>query len=181
MISDELYQKAVAAAQDTPYLVTKKDNGFSVELNVADWKWLTVFYQNKLSTIYRSTVVLDEAKKTYTITQEMGKVEWQAGVSPDAVPQFNASWSTIKGTVMNYSAKVEVGLHDDGSLAKGYVFNSGEINKFVSDIMSTSGLKKKLDTNSQIGLIFGIAGGVIALICVGFAIFSSMTGWDPTK
>ena len=67
MSKNEIIQEITQTYQGSPYIVTETDKGFNVDFNVADMDWLTVFYQNKLSVLYKINVTIDDTKREYSM------------------------------------------------------------------------------------------------------------------
>lgn len=64
-------------AQGTPYVVKATDDGFDVRVDVADAQWYALVYKEGLRKIFTHHVALDEAKGSYTVTDDAYDLEWQ--------------------------------------------------------------------------------------------------------
>jgi hypothetical protein len=162
-------------AADTPYMVADETpDGFTVHIDVVDAKWWTLMYRKSLKTAFKHLVTVDAAAGTYTVTDRMVTVEWQAGADiSTGVPQpvLRGSVTGAQGTIRTKSFRREYAFDDSGQFGKvvDYSFDSGEGNALIDRVGEQMGLEKKMNTTAKVGL--GVAAVTIgALVLAGLVV-----------
>jgi hypothetical protein len=162
-----------ARSVGTPYLVQRIPGGVRIALNITDMQWLTFFYANGLKLGFEIDVLLDDAARSYTRQQRSRDLNYRVGSDGQVFAgEFGASVS--QGTQRSFKAGFTVGMHNDGSLAKGYAFDSREITAFVDETLIRSGWKRRMDHSSKIGLIVGLGAAGVAVLGVGVAFVATV-------
>jgi hypothetical protein len=76
----ELYDAVRSLADGSPYAVDRTDDGFVVHVDVADAKWLTLLRRQGLRTTVRHIVRVRPERRTFTITDDVRSLDWEAGL-----------------------------------------------------------------------------------------------------
>lgn len=173
MTRNEIIQQITQTIQGSPYILKETKKGFDLELNVADMDWLTVFYKNKLSVMYKIGVQIDEEKHEYAMSQTVNRMEWNGGVGANGVPSFSSSMSSFTGSLIVKRAEIQGGFHKGGGLFNGYYLNTTEMATPVIETMEKAGYQRRMDNATKVGLWFGIGGIAIALASVILALVMS--------
>ncbi|WP_299056098.1 hypothetical protein [uncultured Nocardioides sp.] len=157
-------------AADTPYMVADETaDGFTVHIDVVDAQWWTLMHRKSLKKAFTHLVTVDPTNGTYTVTDRLVTVEWQAGADvAGGVPRpvLRASAGGAQGTVRTISFRREYAFDDQGQYGKvvDYAFDSGEGNRLIDMVGERLGLEKKLNTTAKVGLGFAVlAIGSLAL------------------
>jgi hypothetical protein len=101
-VSKEALAKKILALNDTskPYHIVKGEEADLVaEWKIVDASWYGIFNKNKLSEAYRALLLLDEARHSVRIFEELGSVEWSAG-SSGPVPQVHFRKTFVRGRIL---------------------------------------------------------------------------------
>lgn len=174
----ELADEVRRATADTPYMVADETpTGFTVQIDVVDQRWWTLFQRRSLERSFQHLVEVDAAAGTYTVTDRSMTVEWQAGFDvAGGVPRpvLRAQKGFQQGTVREVSFRREHGMDDDGGIGAvvDYTFSSGEGNRIIDDAAQRFGLRKTMSGTAKIGLVVaavavgGILVGLLVLLVV---------------
>ncbi|MCJ7654575.1 MAG: hypothetical protein MUO97_04620 [Dehalococcoidia bacterium] len=101
-VSKETLAKRILALNDTtkPYHVVKgKESDLVAEWKIVDASWYGIFSKNKLSEAYRALLLLDEARRSVRVFEELGSVEWSAG-SSGLVPRVHFRKTFVRGRIL---------------------------------------------------------------------------------
>jgi hypothetical protein len=120
---NELVKKIGAISGDkTPFAVKPGDESdLLVELNIVDAKWYEIFAKAGLKKTYRIFLLLDDAKKEVRALEEIGELNWKAGI-----PTASFSAEFFRGRTL---AQKEFGTayafkeKDPGSFGKVYEYH----------------------------------------------------------
>lgn len=174
-------EAAVAdACAGSPYVVTPTEHGFDVSLDVVSAKWHGVFRQHQLREAYVHRVTVDEATKSYMITDdyvEIRRTDLGHGRYSFAV---GGSAKRQRGTVMTWQYRKSFGIKDDptkplsiGAVGEitNYTFSSEESRKLITGPAARLGYAKKMDPYTKSGLVIGLIGASsVVLVPLGFLI-----------
>lgn len=166
--AQELTQKVIEAAKDTPYVVTQTDSGFEVSLNIVDAKWVLPLGTGKTKEYFRITAELDEATHTATLNDSLYQLEWSAGTDGNLVPHVGASLQVQQGEIHERQFGVVIGMPGSKQGDTGvttYSFSSDKAKGWLKGLLIANGWKKKWGLQAKIGLIVGLV--VIAIGVVG--------------
>ncbi|MER7419989.1 hypothetical protein ABT346_24955 [Micromonospora peucetia] len=163
MDSSQIVAQLVERTRDTPYAVTSLPGGARIGLDVADLRWSTLFHRSGLTIEHAVVLRFDDAKRSYTWHQESRRMSYRFGFDGQVI---GASFrkDVFKGTQLTLQRGVVAGRHDDGSLVRGYRFDSRELTGLVDSVLVPSGWRRAMDRYTKIGLIAAIAGGGIAVL-----------------
>ena len=153
-------------AKGSPYVVKPTKRGFDVTLDIVNAKWFDLYHLNGLSRVFTHHVTVS-ADGTYSVTDDMRNLEWQAGL-----PELSASVERTRGRTWERSAEKIWALGTDLQYGKvvDYTFNSEEGRGLITTAAEQVGLKQKRGTEERIGLLFaaiGAAGAVLTLVVLG--------------
>ena len=168
LTKSELISRLLAYKNDSsPYKVTANGDVVTIELDLADAKWYTIFQKNGLKESYKIIITLDDAKKQAQVATETYSVEWSAGV-----PKLGARMSIQKGKQIGFKFGAEAGIKEDGSIGQAYKYslNSFEILSQIKKIITDAGWKQAMSGNQKGGVIVGIITLVLLIVAFGIAI-----------
>lgn len=169
----ELYARVQAAAADTPYVVTRTENGFDVSVDVATPQWRDLLYRQRVQRVFTYHVAVDEQNKKIAVTDSLYEVEWSAGVGSAGlgqipVPHLRASVSKQSGRIWTKSSYKTIGIGDDGSVGtvREYTFSSEEGRRLITEPARELGWTQARGTTEKIGIVVAILGGVGAVVAL---------------
>lgn len=100
-------------SKEIPYHVAKgEDCDLVAEIKIVDAEWYGIFSKNKLSEVYRISMLLDEKRRSVRFFEDLGKIEWSAG-SSGLKPMVHYTKSFFRGRIL---FKKEIGV--------GYAFRN---------------------------------------------------------
>lgn len=154
---DEFYARVAAAAEGTPYQVTRSKDGFDVTLALADSTWYGAFNVAGLQKVFIHHVAVGDG--TYTITDDSREVRWVAGH-----PQVSANATRELGRSIEFGREKVWAMRTDGTIGPvvDYSFNSLEGRELIDVVGEQMGLTAGRGTSEKIGLYVGL--GTIGLI-----------------
>lgn len=163
--TQELADAVRARAQGTPYVVEETPTGFDVRLAIEDPRWFGTFREWQLTQASVHHVRTDEASRTFSVTDELRTLTWQAGSDGRERPWLGAAVETASGRVRSrsFSRTYSIG----GAVSEESSFDSGAGRDLVVDAAKGLGWKVERSLNEKIGLY--VALGTIALL-VGMGI-----------
>lgn len=169
----ELIAAVRAKAAGTPYTVTETAQGFDLGLDIVNAHWYALFAKQGLSRTFVHHVKLDEPAKRFTITDDSRTVSWSKGVDGSMVPRMSLKGQRQWGTTYEFSTENVVALDDHGQVAKvvDYTFSSNEGRALITGPAKEAGWTQRMDVFTRIGLVFGLIGGVGAVIAVVLLLF----------
>lgn len=158
----EFLRRLEAAVAERGWVVERIEGGVRFRLDVADFRWLSLFAANRLTIEAGVEIRLDEIRHRYTVTDLRRDVEFAAGAGTDSIGvDYRSQWK--RGTIRDYRAGAVVGLHDDGSAVRTYRFDSVELHEIIDPVLEGSGWGRGMSLETKLGLTGGILGGGIAL------------------
>lgn len=177
MMSPQLTQEQLIAQlakyQDVknPYKVTTSGNIVTIEIDLADAKWYTLFQKNGLKKTYKVVIELKDATKTAVVSTEEYELSWEAGI-----PKIGARLNIAKGKQFTLQYGAAAGIREDGTVGKVYEYslNSVELLGKIGDIIKAAGWKQGMSQNQKGGLIVGIVVVVLLIVCFGIALLSGV-------
>lgn len=101
-VSKETLANTILALNDAskPYYIVKGEEADLVaEWKIVDASWYGIFSKNKLSEAYRALLLLDEARRSVRVFEELGSVEWSAG-SSGLVPRVHFRKTFFRGRIL---------------------------------------------------------------------------------
>ncbi|MBM3175144.1 MAG: hypothetical protein FJZ93_05375 [Chloroflexi bacterium] len=101
-VSKETLVNKLLALNDPskPYHIVKGEEADLVaEWKIVDASWYGIFSKNKLSEAYQALLLLDEARRSVRVFEEMNSVEWMAG-SGGPVPRVHYRKSFARGRIL---------------------------------------------------------------------------------
>ncbi|WP_353114358.1 hypothetical protein [Microbacterium sp.] len=165
---EALFGELRRRAESMPYRVERTAQGATVGLDIADLRYVTLWYRRRLALAYTVALVFDESRLTYYREQSSQEIRYAIGTGGEVLGA-ELEKSRTRGTVHEMQRGVVGGIHDDGDLFKGYSFDSREITRFVDGVMVESGWRRRMDPHTRWGLAGAVAGGTVALLAGGFA------------
>ena len=163
---DEFLAAMQAAAEGTPYAVTRTEDGFDVGLDIVDAQWYGLFNKAGLTRTYVHHVRVGE-DGSYSITDDSRSMDWVAGV-----PRVSASATRQIGRVKEFGVQKIWAFEEHGQFGNvvDYRFNSEEGRDLVTTVADRLGLKQERGTSEKIGLwvaLLTVAGLVVCGIVIG--------------
>ena len=163
MSDQEFFEAVSAAAQDSPYAVTRTEEGFDVALDIADDRWWTLLGKAGMQKTYIHHVATP-GDGTYTVTDDSRTVEWVA-----SVPQLSSESERVLGRVREFGIEKAWGIREDGTVGRvvDYRFNSEEGRDLIAAVAKQLDRDEKRGGAEKVGLVFaGIAavGAVITAV-----------------
>ena len=161
-LANTIEQKLV----NSPYALERTEKGFNVAINLADAKWWLPLNRSGLKDTFVFSVVCDEAKKTYAVTDTQRRVSWKAGAAPGTLqPHFSMNFSYASGRIISRRREKQYGLSDAGKV--GEVVDINFSSRYGADAIRSAadslGWKEKMGTNQKIGLYTAVGAGIMAL------------------
>lgn len=158
--AEEFRRRVEAATEGTPYVVTATEAGFDVSLDIVDTQWIGIFNEAGLAKVYTHHVSVP-GDGTYSVTDDARTVEWVAGV-----PQVTGSAERMYGRVKEFGVQQVWALDEQGRFGQvvDFRFDSEEGRDLVSGVADQLGLRQKRGAAEKTGLIFGVVGGVGAVL-----------------
>lgn len=168
----EFYRRVREVSEGTPYVATETDVGFDVTIEVADARWLGLFQQAGLSKVYTHHVAVPEPG-VYTVTDESREVEWVGGA-----PRVSATAQLVSGRVREIGARKVWAFDMQGrfGVQADYRFDSEEGRGLLTGVAEELGLRRRRGGAEQVGLVFGVIGGVGALAAVVAVLVTAALG-----
>jgi hypothetical protein len=162
----QFFEGVRAAAEGTPYTVTKTDDGFDVALDIVDAQWYGVFNKAGLKRLFIHHVDF-KGEGVFSITDESRALEWVAGT-----PRISASAAVTKGRIIGFSKQKVWAFDEHGNFGvqADYRFSSDEGRGLIEGVARQLGLEQRRGTEEKIGMFFAalaIGGLVIGGIVVG--------------
>jgi hypothetical protein len=162
----QFFEDVRAAAEGTPYRVTKTDDGFDVALDIVDAQWYGLFNKAGLKRLFIHHVEFKD-DGVFSITDEARTLEWVAGT-----PRIAASAGVTKGRVISFSREKVWAFDEHGNFGvqADYRFNSEEGRGLIETVAKRLGLEQRRGTEEKIGMFFAalaIGGLLIGGIVVG--------------
>lgn len=119
-----------------------KETGFILEWKIVDAKWYGIFSKEKVSKIYRASILLDENRKTTRYYEELGSIEWHIGTDGISAPSVRYREEFFKGRILfKKSWGVQYGIKESGKIGKvyEYKFDIGYARDQLKKIVEASG------------------------------------------
>lgn len=148
--------------ENAPYQVSIRGDTLTLELNLADAKWYTLFQKNGLKRTFKIHVAFNEIDHSAIVDSEDFEMSWHAGVPSIG---FRIRWS--RGEQYLFESASEWGIKENlRSVGQVYDYslNSAAALKQVRNIIKSSGWKVKKSITTKLAITFGILGLVIAVI-----------------
>ncbi|MCB7136037.1 hypothetical protein [Cellulosimicrobium marinum] len=166
--------------EQTPYrLVDPQPDGFTMVIDLADARWWGALSRSGLRETYAFVVRLEPDGPGYTILEQRRAVEWTVGAHGPQ-PRLGGVLSAHRfdGTTWTWTAKIRVGLDDEGRARAvvAYAFTPLHGRKIIREAAKSLGLRLRLNTQSKIGLVAAIFGGVVAVGGVVVAVVAATSG-----
>ncbi len=145
-VSKETLANTILALNDAskPYYIVKGEEADLVaEWKIVDASWYGIFSKNKLSEAYRALLLLDEARRSVRVFEELGSVEWSAG-SSGLVPRVHFRKTFVRGRIL-FRKQWGVGyaIKDKTPLEVGkvyeYKFDVDEIRGPIESVVKENG------------------------------------------
>ncbi len=171
----QLLEDLTQKSQDTPYVITATDKGFTMSINIVDAKWYTILYKNGLKKAFTIDATLDESKGAVQTTDTLYELDWQGGADAGTLaPRLGGKISVQKGEVWSYQAGKQYGISQDGKVGEtaAYSFSSSEAKKWLDSQLKEAGWHRTLGKEAKGAAI--VAGLTIAALVIGglYVLFS---------
>lgn len=163
----QLIQDLTQTSQNTPYVITPTDTGFTMSINIADAKWYTLLYKNGLKKVFTIDAKLDESKHSAQTTDTLYELDWQGGADAGTVaPRLGGQIKVQKGEVWSYQAGKQYGVSEDGKVGEtaSYSFSSSEAKKWLDTQLKEAGWHRTLGKEAKGAAI--VAGLTIAILVI---------------
>ena len=161
--TQELVEAVRARAQGTPYVVEPTPTGFDVRLALDDPQWFGTFREWRLVQASVHHVRTDDARRTFSVEDELRSLSWQAGLDGRERPTPGATVGVQRGritrkTVQRTCSIGRGGVHPESERT----FDSTVGRRLVEDSARALGWKQQLSLNEKIGAVVGF--GTLALL-----------------
>lgn len=158
-------------AEDSPYRVEETEDGFRVQLDIADNRWWGPLSKSGLKRTASYDVRVDEAAKTIAITDTLYELNWRVGTSVEEVASLQptlaeATAESKSGRLYHRETRKTWAFDESGRFAKvvDYSFNTSEGRDMIRGPAKALGWKERMPLKAKIGILVGILGGAIAII-----------------
>lgn len=173
----ELYAHVGNAAADTPYVVTRTDQGFDLAVDLSTPRWCEVIYGYNLQQVFVHRVAVDAARKKLTIKDQLYSLQWRGDpVSGSPVAYLGAQISKQSGRVVHKSSFRTIGATGEGSDPNAYNFSSEEGRRLIIEPAKRLGWGLAMSLEVKIGIIGAIVGVLVALVGVTAAVLAMHAG-----
>ena len=159
------FEQAVReAAQGTPLVVTRTRDGFDVTLDL-DGRWAGRLHEAGLREVKtQHVVVVDD--DTYTVTDDVRTVEWEAGVA-----RLSASAQRVRGRAVQRGVEQTWAVGRDGLRKTSDVrYGDGQGRALIRAAGKELGLTERRGAAERIGLgvaVVAAVGAVVTLLVLG--------------
>ena len=114
-----------------------RDTDILIEWKIVDAEWAGVFSREGLKRVYRAYILLDENLHAVRYCEEMGAVEWSAGI-----PKVTFRKEFFRGRILyQKSWGVQYGIKEDLTIGKvyEYKFDIGYLRDPIKEVVEESG------------------------------------------
>jgi hypothetical protein len=141
----ELVENILALNDDSkPYRITRDANSdFLAEWKIAEAKWYGIFNKNGLNEAYRAFILLDESRHTARYYEELGSINWTAGLQ-GVIPSVTYTQTSFHGRILfqkewavGYGMKEE--SHPSWEKVYDYKFDVNEIRDPIASTVKKAG------------------------------------------
>ena len=161
--TQELAEAVRARAQGTPYVVEPTPTGFDVRLALEDPQWFGTFREWRLVQASVHHVRTDEARRTYSVEDELRTLTWRAVLDGRERPALGATIGVQRGRVISKSFQRTCSVGRGGvQQESARSFDAGAGRRLVEDSAKALGWKQQLSLNEKIGAVVGF--GTLALL-----------------
>lgn len=165
----------------TPYVVTETPTGFDVRVDIENASWYALMYKQHLDRTWIYHVSLDEAAKTMSITDDVRGIDWRAGARSEGgvpVPVLSAAASGARGRFESKSFQKTFAFNEQGEFGKvvDFRFDSSEGRDLIRGPARDLGWSEKMGGAQRTGLVFAVAGGVLAVVVVVALVVLAVAG-----
>ena len=169
----ELYDAVRSLADRSPYAVDRTDDGFVVHVDVADAKWYALLQKQGLRTTVRHIVRVRPEQRTFTITDDVRSLDWQAGLAGGR-PVLSASASRSYGRTIALGRR-KVWAWDE-KLRYGkvldYTLDTEESRALIRTAAKELGYRERMPAVMKFALamaVLGAGGAVVTLVVLAVA------------
>ncbi|WP_250447176.1 hypothetical protein [Actinotalea sp. C106] len=179
---DALRAAVAARAQGTPYQVVPTPEGFDLRIDVVDARWYGLIGAAGLKKVVEHRVVLDEAARTLTLTDDHREVRWDGGVDASGAPMprlvASAQVTRTLGRTYEFEMNRTWGIDQEGKPGRvvDFTFASAEGQSLIRAAAAEHGWKEKAGAAQRVGLAVGLAALALALVVGGTLAILGMTG-----
>ncbi|HZE39615.1 MAG TPA: hypothetical protein VE172_12465 [Stackebrandtia sp.] len=159
----ELYARVEAACANTPYALTRTEDGFDLSVDIKQPQWQYLLYQRRVTQVFTHRVSVDEANKQLSISDQVRTVEWSTGVDGKPIPVLGANISVQSGRVIEVSSYKTLG--GDGATTE-YRFSSEEGRRLITEPAKQLGWSVTWPGSAKAALVIAVIGVVVALVAV---------------
>lgn len=179
--ADQLRAAVVERAAGTPYRVVETPEGFDLRIDLADSRWYGPLGASRARRVVEHKVVLDEASRSLTLTEEHFEVRWEAGVdAAGRVPRLVAAARVERtlGRTYGFESERTWGVDAQGRAGRvvDFTFTSAEGQGMVRDAARALGWSERMGGAQRTGLVVGGAALALALVVGGILVVLAATG-----
>lgn len=175
-----LFEAVRKNAEGSPYVVEETDYGFRVSLDIVDARWWGMLARSGVKKVATHDVRVDEARRTFAITDTLRRLEWSGGVSlqDGMVPRLSRTAEIQMGRIHRREVEKAWALDDSGSFGRivDYSFDSSEGRDLIRGPAAALGWQERMPRSARIGLIVGVLGGLIAIFAPLAALIAALPG-----
>lgn len=180
--ADALRAAVAARAQGTPYQVIATPAGFDLRIDVVDARWYGLIGAAGLKKVVEHRVVLDEARRTLTLTDDHREVRWDGGVDASGAPMprlvASAQVERSLGRTYEFQANRTWGISEQGEPGRvvDFTFQSAEGQGMIRAAAAELGWTEKAGAAQRVGMVVGGAAIGLALVVGGALAVLAATG-----
>ncbi|MFF4397034.1 hypothetical protein [Streptomyces sp. NPDC001480] len=149
---EEFHTRIEAAATGTPYRPRRTEWGLELTVDVNAPQWQELLTRHRLDQIHTYRVALRPQEKTFTITDVVRTVEYEAGLG-----------GVRLGKTVSTGRNVYVSKTWSLNGTQEYSFSSAEGHRLIRGVARELGWREIRPASVKIAIGFGVFGGVIAL------------------
>lgn len=161
-----LYESLRRATEGTPYILEPTPKGFDFKVNIANAQWWDLLGRSRLTKSYVHHVKVIDSR-TYSITDDLATITWNAGV-----PSAQYTYQRQYGRNISIGFGKAYAFDDDLRPAEvySYTYSTEESRRLIQSAARSLGMRERWPAAAIIGLVFAIIGGlgaVVTLITLG--------------
>lgn len=178
--AEELRAAVADVAEGTPYRVEPTERGFDLRVDLADSHWWGPLGAAGVRSLVVHHVVLDEARRRLSITDDHRDLRWDVGADGGEVPRLTASVraSRFVGRSTSVSFERTWALDETGEPRRvvDYTFRSSEGHGLIRAAARDLGWSEQRGTAERIALVAAAIGGGGAIITAAALITLALMG-----
>lgn len=179
-----LRQAVAGRVAGTPYEMVETEDGFDLRIRITEPQWSTVLRRTHRRGLLQHRVTLDEARKKYTVHDDLYEVRWHArpddeggGEVPRLLLQGDRRRTTgrvreVSGTWTLKDGKLTARPVEEG----GGAFDSADGPAMIREPAKALGWSERWNDAMRIGFVAGLVGSIGSVLTVGLLAWAALTG-----